>query len=109
LEGLNEINSAKGVEIYPYVAPKLIFSPESELNVGTKDFRFDFGVDLKYKITNDFVLNATFNPDFSQVEADQVVLNLTTYETFYPEKRQFFTDGSQFFTFGAPGGRGGGG
>lgn len=108
LEGLSEINSAKGVEIYPYVAPKLILSPESEPGVETRDFRFDFGVDLKYKITNDFVLNTTFNPDFSQVEADQVVLNLTTYETFYPEKRQFFTDGSQFFTFGAPGGRGGG-
>lgn len=109
LEGLNEINSAKGLEIYPYVAPKLIFSPESESISETRDFKVDFGVDLRYKITNDFVLNATFNPDFSQVEADQVVLNLTTYETFYPEKRQFFTDGSQFFTFGAPGGRGGGG
>lgn len=108
LVGLNEISSPKGIEIYPYAAPKLIFSPEAEFNAKTKDFKFDFGVDLRYKITNDFVLNATFNPDFSQVEADQVVLNLTTYETFYPEKRQFFTDGSQFFSFGAPGGRGGG-
>ncbi|MCX7762535.1 MAG: carbohydrate binding family 9 domain-containing protein [Candidatus Kryptonium sp.] len=108
LVGLNQIGSPKGIEIYPYAASKLVFSPESELNSKTRDFRLDVGLDLRYKITNDFVLNATFNPDFSQVEADQVVLNLTTYETFYPEKRQFFTDGSQFFSFGAPGGRGGG-
>lgn len=108
LIGIKTINSAKGLEIYPYTAPKVIFRPESELNSRTRDIKFDIGVDFRYKISNDFVLNATVNPDFSQVEADQVVLNLTTYETFYPEKRQFFTDGSQFFTFGAPGGRGGG-
>ena len=46
------------------------------------------------------MLDATVNPDFGQVEADPAVLNLTTYETFYPEKRPFFVVGTQIFHFG---------
>ena len=43
------------------------------------------------------VLNATVNPDFGQVEADPSVLNLSAYETFYDEKRPFFSEGANFF------------
>jgi len=55
------------------------------------------GVDLKWHMTQNLTLDATFNPDFAQVEADQVVLNLTTYEVFYPEKRPFFLEGIDVF------------
>jgi hypothetical protein len=55
------------------------------------------GGDLKWHLTPSLTLDATVNPDFAQVEADQVVLNLTTYETFYPEKRPFFLEGVDLF------------
>jgi hypothetical protein len=55
------------------------------------------GLDLKWHVTQNLTLDATFNPDFGQVEADQVVLNLTTYEIFFPEKRPFFLEGVDVF------------
>ena len=55
------------------------------------------GLDVKWHVTQNLTLDATFNPDFGQVEADQVVLNLTTYEIFFPEKRPFFLEGADVF------------
>ena len=43
-------------------------------------------------------MKVTVNPDFGQVEADPSVLNLTAYETFYDEKRPFFSEGADFFS-----------
>jgi hypothetical protein len=58
------------------------------------------GVDLLYRVTSDFALNATINPDFGQVEVDPAVINLSVYETRYDEKRPFFIEGSEIFDFG---------
>src|SRR5262249_55406907 len=52
------------------------------------------GGDLKWHVTPTLTLDLTVNPDFAQVEADQRVLDLSTYETFYPEKRPFFFEGA---------------
>ncbi len=60
------------------------------------------GLDLKWHVTQKLTLDATFNPDFGQVEADQVVLNLTTYEIFFPEKRPFFLEGVDVFATPVP-------
>lgn len=56
------------------------------------------GADARWHITRDLTLDGTLNPDFAQVEADQLVLNLTTVETFYPEKRPFFLEGLDIFS-----------
>ncbi len=56
------------------------------------------GLDAKLGITSDLTLDLTVNPDFGQVEADQVVLNLSRFETFFPEKRPFFLEGMDVFT-----------
>ncbi len=60
----------------------------------------EFGLTTKLGITSDLTLDATYNPDFSQVEADagQVDINLR-YDLFYPEKRPFFQEGSELFKF----------
>src|ERR1051326_5188100 len=58
------------------------------------------GGDLKYLLTSNLTLDATFNPDFGQVEVDPAVVNLTAFETFFPEKRPFFIGGSGTFGFG---------
>ena len=56
------------------------------------------GLDLRWGISQDLYLNATFNPDFSQVEADQAQLNVNnTFALFFPERREFFLDGADYF------------
>lgn len=52
-------------------------------------------------ITSDFTLDYTINPDFGQVEADPSVLNLTSYEVFYDEKRPFFLEGKSILEYNA--------
>ncbi|MDH3732355.1 MAG: DUF5916 domain-containing protein, partial [Gemmatimonadota bacterium] len=57
------------------------------------------GADLKYGITSDLTLDVTINPDFGQVEADPSVVNLSAFETFFPEQRPFFQEGVDIFDF----------
>ena len=52
----------------------------------------DLGLDFKYSITSNLTLDATLNPDFAQVEADNVQINLTRFSLFFPEKREFFLE-----------------
>ncbi len=56
------------------------------------------GVDFAWKPSPKLELSGTANPDFGAVEADDVVLNLTASETFFPEKRLFFLEGNEVFT-----------
>ncbi len=58
------------------------------------------GIDLKYLLTSNLTLDATINPDFGQVEVDPAVVNLSAFETFFPEKRPFFVANSGAFDFG---------
>jgi hypothetical protein len=62
------------------------------------DFKLSGGLDAKVSVTNELTLDLTVLPDFGQVEADSVVLNLSTYETFFPEKRPFFLEGIDTFS-----------
>lgn len=58
------------------------------------------GVDLFWRPSSNFQLTTTLNPDFGNVEADDVVINLSSYETFFPEKRLFFQEGQEIFSIG---------
>ncbi|MEL6250800.1 MAG: DUF5916 domain-containing protein [Bacteroidota bacterium] len=58
---------------------------------------FQAGFDAKIGVTPSMNLDLTFNPDFSQVEVDQQVLNLTRFEVQFPERRQFFLENSDLF------------
>jgi hypothetical protein len=60
-------------------------------------------VDLKYRLTSNHTVDATINPDFGQVEVDPAVINLTAFETFFPERRPFFVEGAELFRFGQDG------
>ncbi|HVU49119.1 MAG TPA: DUF5916 domain-containing protein [Polyangia bacterium] len=55
------------------------------------------GLDAKVSVTPELTLDLSVLPDFGQVEADSVVLNLSTFETFFPEKRPFFLEGTDTF------------
>ena len=87
LLGLKDIPEPKKIELIPYALSSLKEN-ENVYNVGT---------DFRYGLSSNAVLNATVNPDFGQVEADPSVLNLSAYETFYEEKRPFFSEGANFF------------
>jgi hypothetical protein len=94
LEGLR---SKRLIQITPYVAGKLTIRSAQE-NLDGVSPSGQLGADLKVGLTSALTLDATVNPDFGQVEADQHVLNLTTFETFYPEKRPFFLEGAEIFS-----------
>jgi hypothetical protein len=55
------------------------------------------GTDIYWRPTTNTLLSATLNPDFGTVESDDVVVNLTAFETFFPEKRTFFLEGQDIF------------
>ena len=61
------------------------------------DVRYKAGADMFWRPSSNFQLTATVNPDFGAVEADEVVVNLTADEVFFPEKRLFFVEGQDIF------------
>jgi len=113
LEGIDGIHPVRALELRPYVAAKLLrnapapggLGPHGEINglCGTAPFDLHrqgglcAGLDFRYNVASDLALVGTVNPDFGQVEADQRVLNLSTFETFFPEKRPFFLEGLDLF------------
>ena len=62
----------------------------------------EFGFDAKYLVTPSLTLDATYNTDFAQVEADEVQVNLDRFSIFLPEKRPFFSENAGLFSVGAP-------
>jgi len=101
LTGIASIDPPLNLALTPYAAGSTTFQSASAEQPSSQNSDFRAGVDLKYGVARNFTLDATFNPDFGQVEVDQAILNLTVFETRYPEKRPFFLEGSQFFTFGS--------
>jgi len=67
---------------------------------GVTNEDYNIGLDLKYGISENFTLDATLIPDFSQVGFDNVILNLGPFEQQFSEQRQFFTEGVDLFTKG---------
>ncbi|MFU8817652.1 MAG: DUF5916 domain-containing protein, partial [Pseudomonadales bacterium] len=65
------------------------------------EVRYRVGADVFWRPSSNFQLNATLNPDFGNVESDDVVINLSATETFFPEKRLFFLEGQEIF-FASP-------
>ena len=99
LRGLKDVPAARQLEITPYVVARSTnpdAGPLGEGDGGLSDFQ-NFGADIKYGVTADLTLNATFQPDFGQVEADPAVLNLGPFEVFLQERRPFFVDGARAF------------
>ncbi len=62
------------------------------------DYQANVGLDAKVAVTSSLNLDLTINPDFSTVEADVQVTNLSRFEIFFPERRQFFVENSDLFS-----------
>jgi len=96
LEGVENIRSSRQVEFLPY-ALSSIDRPAG--GNGFDPLKFNAGLDAKVGISSDYTLDLSINPDFGQVESDPSVLNLTSFETFFEEKRPFFLEGNEIFDF----------
>lgn len=83
------------ISIIPYVAGGL--SADKQTEPTTNDGNLQAGFDAKVAVTPSLNLDLTFNPDFSQVEVDRQVINLTRFEFQFPERRQFFLENSDLF------------
>jgi Domain of unknown function (DUF5916)/Carbohydrate family 9 binding domain-like len=103
LDGLTGIHRRQSLELVPYATGRSDYLTRYDR---TNPFlqqakqKVDGGLDVKYALTSTLTLTGTVNPDFGQVEVDPAVVNLSQFETFYPEKRPFFTEGLNIFAFG---------
>jgi hypothetical protein len=99
LEGLTDLPTAARLEAAPYMLARgrnVLGGPADPVHT---EAGVTGGADLKLGPSPNVNLDATLNPDFGQVEADPAVLNLTSFETFLPERRPFFLVGAGLFRF----------
>ena len=94
IDGLLGVESGKGIDFKPYLSSK--WTSEKSID----DYEFDAGFDLFYRMTPSLTSTFTYNTDFAETEVDQQKVNLTRFPLFYPEKRDFFLEGAEHFSFG---------
>ena len=81
------------ISLIPFITSQIL----KETETSDTQYEFDAGLDAKIGITSSLNLDLTINPDFSQVEVDRQITNLSRFELFFPEKRQFFLENSDLF------------
>ena len=101
LRGIDGIKPKRQVEIQPYVVSKLTTQSVETGNPFTdgKDWTNSIGIDGKIGVTTDLTMDFTINPDFGQVEADPSALNLDGFQIFFDERRPFFVENANLFSF----------
>ena len=105
LVGIEPPPASRNIEIKPYAIGGLTTDRTAVPPVNNQ-IDGDFGLDVKYGITENLTADFTYNTDFAQVEVDEQQVNLTRFGLFFPEKREFFLEGRGIFQF-ASGGVGG--
>ena len=96
LTGIKDIKPPVRLSFSPYLS----FYYEPKTATTSSSFLYKGGLDLKYGINESFTLDMMLVPDFGQIQSDDKKLNLSPYELFYSEKRQFFTEGTELFQRG---------
>jgi hypothetical protein len=96
LTGISSVSQGHGLDLKPYGLYNSQAAPGRGL---AAEAGFTGGLDVGYNLTSSVKGNLTINTDFAQTEVDQRQVNLTRFSLFFPEKRDFFLDGSMFFDF----------
>lgn len=96
LENIVIPDYAINLEVQPYVRTggTWLRHPEKK-----SDSEFDGGIDARYQITPELTLDATYNTDFAQIESEEEVVNVTRFNVYLPEKRDFFLENAGIFNF----------
>jgi len=97
LTGLKDIGYSKRFEFKPYVLGGFEKNRYPSPPTATTTYPGKIGADLNVNITPTLKLNLTTNTDFAQVEADKIQTNLTRFNLYYPEKREFFLESTNSF------------
>lgn len=100
LSGLEDIKPPVRLSFTPYVAGILNHFPYNDPAVKNLNYNASGGMDVKYGLSDAFTLDMTLIPDFSQVQSDNQVLNLSPFEVQFQERRPFFTEGTELFNKG---------
>lgn len=110
LHGLNNIPMHRQVELAPYVTAQADKYKREKGNPFAKGFdtRLAAGVDGKFAVTNDLILDFTINPDFGQVEADPSQVRIDGFQNFFEERRPFFIESRNIFDYQLTGSEAGG-
>jgi len=95
LRGIKDIGSGRLFIVKPYGLAR--YDKQTGQN---PQFPLTAGLDIKYGLSSNFVLNLTGNTDFADAEVDLQPFNITPFKVFIPEKRQFFLENVGVFTFG---------
>ncbi|MEX2470374.1 MAG: DUF5916 domain-containing protein [Pseudohongiellaceae bacterium] len=96
--GFADLDSSRNLEVIPTVTATRVETRDPGGAWQSDDIDPEAGLDVRWGITQDLYLNATINPDFSQVEADSAQLDVNnTFSLFFPERRTFFLDGADYF------------
>jgi hypothetical protein len=105
LTGISNIVAPRRIEALPYVAGGSTLTADRDRNNPFDDgtnLHGRVGADIKMGLGPNLTLETAVNPDFGQVEADPAEVNLTAFETRFPEKRPFFLEGANLFNIGHP-------
>ena len=97
--GIDAPAAALNLDIKPYGVTTLTSNVNATPRI-SNDVGGDVGLDVKYGVTQNMTADFTLNTDFAQVEADEQQVNLTRFSLFFPEKRDFFLENRDTFTFG---------
>jgi len=95
ISGMANASQGLGLDIRPYGLGGMDRSPAQ-----SNDWIRDAGIDVFYQVTSNLKSAITINTDFAQTEVDNRQINLTRFPLHYPEKRDFFLDGANYFNFG---------
>ncbi|GAG12627.1 unnamed protein product, partial [marine sediment metagenome] len=101
LQGLRNLKMGGNFELKPFLLGGLENDEPTEFKTHSMA---SFGLDAKVAITTNLALDLSVYPDFAQVEADREQVNLTRFSLYFPEKREFFLEGAEIFSFGGGGG-----
>ncbi len=100
LNGIADIEAPVRLSISPYLSTYYDVYSDKQNDITSAAWSFNGGADLKYGLNDAFTLDMTLIPDFGQVQSDNQILNLTPFETYFVEQRQFFTEGTEIFNKG---------
>jgi hypothetical protein len=99
LVGVETPSQSMNLELKPYASASLTTDVAARVPF-SNDVGRGAGFDVKYGLTRGMTADLTVNTDFAQVEEDQQQINLTRFNLFFPEKRDFFLEGQGIFDFG---------
>jgi len=94
LTGIETPGAKSNITLFPYSTVRY---ENSDFSGKYNEVIPDVGGDVKWQLSSNISVNATINPDFATVEADEEQINLSKYELSYPEKRLFFQEGNEMY------------